>query len=140
MTSLNIQERQLGGVTVVDLAGKIFIGETNRQLHDALKRLVSEGKRQILLNLAKVTNIDSSGLGEVVAGFTTLRNAGGELKLVNLPAHVWDLMTVTKLYTVFDIFEDEATAVGSFEEPADPLATGPLTASVPAGSAANNLI
>src|SRR5687768_10291260 len=118
MSSLTIQERQLGGVTIVDLAGKILIGETNRQLHDAIKRVVAEGKQQVLLNLAKVTYIDSSGLGEMVAGFTTLKASNGALKLINVPDKVVSLMTITKLYTVFDIFGDEAAGVASFDEPA----------------------
>jgi len=125
MTSLTIQERQLGGVTIIDLDGKILIGETNRQLHDAIKTLVAEGKQQILLNMAKVSYIDSSGLGEMVAAFTTLQSSGGALKLVNVPVKVTSLMTITKLYTVFDIFEDEAAGVASFDEPETPITIGP---------------
>ena len=125
MTSLTIQERQLGGVTIIDLDGKILIGETNRQLHDAIKILVAEGKEQILLNMAKVSYIDSSGLGEIVAAFTTLKASGGALKLFNVPVKVTSLMTITKLYTVFDIFEDEAAGVASFDEPETPITIGP---------------
>ena len=125
MTSLTIQERQLGGVTIIDLDGKILIGETNRQLHDAIKTLVEEGKQQILLNMAKVSYIDSSGLGEMVAAFTTLKSSGGALKLVNVPVKVTSLMTITKLYTVFDIFEDEASGVASFDEPEAAAPIGP---------------
>jgi anti-sigma B factor antagonist len=138
MSSLTIQERQVSGVTVVDLAGKILIGETNRQMHDAIKRLVAEGKQQILLNLAKVTYIDSSGLGEMVAGFTTLKAAGGALKLFNVPEKVVSLMTITKLYTVFEIFEDEAAGVASFEEPA--ALPAPLVANASTDVAANNFV
>ena len=125
MTSLTIQERQLGGVTIIDLDGKILIGETNRQLHDAIKILVAEGKEQILLNMAKVSYIDSSGLGEIVAAFTTLKASGGALKLFNVPVKVTSLMTITKLYTVFDIFEDEVAGVASFDEPEAPATIGP---------------
>lgn len=140
MSSLTIQERQHGGVTIVDLAGKILIGETNRQMHDAIKRLVAEGKQHILLNLAKVTYIDSSGLGEMVAGFTTLKAAGGALKLYNVPEKVVSLMTITKLYTVFEIFEDEAAGVASFEEPVEGIPTGPLVANASTDVAANNFV
>src|SRR5215210_139472 len=101
MSNLSINQRDVNGVVVVDLAGKVQLGETNRQLHEALRKLVSDGKKRVILNLEKVSAIDSSGLGEIVAGFSTLLNAGGQLKLVNMPARVNDLMTITKLYTVF---------------------------------------
>jgi anti-anti-sigma factor len=115
MSNLSISERQVRGVVVVDLEGKITIGETNRQLHDAIRQLVAERKQSIILNLAKVTFIDSSGLGEMVAGYSTLKASGGALKLINLPARVVDLMTITKLYTVFDIYDTEAEGVEGFE-------------------------
>jgi anti-sigma B factor antagonist len=116
MTSLTITQRQVRGVVVVDLVGKVLLGETNRQLHEAIRNLVEEGKKQVVLNLEKVTAIDSSGLGEIVAGFSTLRSADGQLKLANMPARVTDLMTITKLYTVFEVYDTEREAIDSFEE------------------------
>ena len=114
MSSLTIGERVVGDVTIVDLSGTITLGETNRDLHNAIKRLVQEGKNKIVLNLARVTKIDSSGLGELVAGFTTLKTNDGALKLLGMPANIVDLMTITKLYTVFEIFDEERSAVDSF--------------------------
>jgi anti-sigma B factor antagonist len=102
---------------IVDLDGEVTLGTTNRQLHTSIHQLVKEGDLQILLNLANVKRIDSSGLGEIVAGFSTLRANGGSLKLINMPSRVSDLMTITKLYTVFDIYETEADGVNSFEGP-----------------------
>ena len=114
MSSLTINNRQVNGVVIVDLDGRIALGESNTQLHQALKQLVAEGKKQVVLNLAKVSGIDSSGLGSIVAGYSTLQAAGGSLKLVNLSDRVADLMTITKLYTVFDIYDNESDAVTSF--------------------------
>ena len=125
MSNLTINERAFRGVTILDLAGKITLGGTNKQLHDAIKRLVHEAKTQIILNLEKVTYIDSSGLGELVAGFSTLKANNGALKLLNVPEKIVDLMTMTKLYTVFEIFGEEIDAVYSFDVPAD-LTTQPL--------------
>ena len=125
MSNLTINERAFRGVTILDLAGKITLGGTNKQLHDAIKRLVHEGKTQIILNLEKVTYIDSSGLGELVAGFSTLKANNGAPKLLNVPEKIVDLMTMTKLYTVFEIFGEEIDAVYSFDVPAD-LTTQPL--------------
>jgi anti-sigma B factor antagonist len=120
MSNLTIHERQFRGVTILDLAGKITIGGSNRELHEAIKRLVHEGKTQIILNLEKVSYIDSSGLGELVAGFSTLKANNGALKLLRVPDRVVDLMTITKLYTVFEIFGEEIDAVYSFDIPAEP--------------------
>lgn len=114
MSSLSISQRQVDGASIVDLDGKILIGETNRQLHEAIYELIALGKNRVILNLDKVTSIDSSGLGEIVASFSTLAKAGGTLKLVNIPSRVSDIMTVTKLYTVFDVYDSEAEAVNSF--------------------------
>lgn len=116
MSNLSIGERQVRDIVVVDLDGKVTIGETNRQLHETLRKLVAEGKKKIILNLQKVAFIDSSGLGEIVAGYSTLRTHGGSLKLINISDRVTDLMTITKLYTVFDIYESEADGINSFEE------------------------
>lgn len=115
MGDLNITKRQVQGVVIVDLEGKIALGETNRQLHETIRLLVQEGKKSIVLNLSKVTTIDSSGLGELIAGYATLEKNDGTLKLANIPDRVIELMTITKLYTVFDVFETEADAVASFD-------------------------
>ena len=114
MANLNIKERQAGDVTILDLSGKITIGEGSVQLREAVRRLLDEGKKKILLNLGDVTYIDSSGIGELVSAFTTVRNQGGDLKLLNLTKKVHDLLQITKLYTVFDVKDDEASAVASF--------------------------
>jgi anti-sigma B factor antagonist len=125
MKSLTIRQRQVRGVVVVDLEGSITLGQTNRQLHEAIRQAVAERKRYMILNLARVTNIDSSGLGEIIAGYATMSNAGGALKLTNLPKSLTDLMLITKLLTVFEIFEDERAAVDSFEDDAERLHAGP---------------
>src|SRR3982750_3730271 len=119
MSNLTIQERSLGGVTILDLSGKVTIGGSSKELHEAVKRLVPEDKTQIILNLAKVAYIDSSGLGELVSAYSTLKAASGTLKLLNVPEKVVDLMTITKLYTVFEIHENEADAVASFDTPGE---------------------
>ena len=108
--------RQVGGVTIVDLSGRITLGEGSVILRDSIRDLVSKGKNKILLNLADVTYIDSSGIGELVSAFTTVRNQSGELKLLKLTKKVHDLLQITKLYTVFDIKDDEATAVQAFTQ------------------------
>jgi len=107
--------RVTGDVTIVDISGRIALGEESAALRDLLLNLLSEGHTRILLNLAGVNYIDSSGLGALVGGFTSVRKAGGELKLVNLTNKVDNLMEITKLYTVFDIAKDEAAAVQSFQ-------------------------
>jgi anti-sigma B factor antagonist len=106
--------RQVDAVTIVDLSGRITLGEGSVVLRDTIRDLVSKGRNKILLNLGNVTYIDSSGIGELVSAFTTVRNQGGELKLLNLTKKVHDLLQITKLYTVFDIKDDEAAAVQSF--------------------------
>ena len=116
MKSLTIRERQVRGVVIVDLEGSITLGDTNRKLHDAMQQIVTENKQDVILNLTDVKRIDSSGLGEIVAGFTTLKSIGGMLKLVNLPEYVADLMMMTKLLTVFEVFDDEREAIDSFGE------------------------
>ncbi len=114
MNNLNITERRNGNVTVLDLQGNIRLGEGNIELHNILRFLAEKGERRVLLNLANVTYIDSSGLGELVAGFTTLQKNGGELKLLRLTERVHELMFITKLMTVFDVFDNEEDAVKSF--------------------------
>src|SRR5882762_7217147 len=108
--------RQVNGVTVVDLSGRITLGEGSVVLRDTIRDLVSKGRIKILLNLGEVTYIDSSGIGELVSAFTTVRNQGGELKLLNLTKKVHDLLQITKLYTVFDVKDDEAAAISSFKK------------------------
>jgi len=112
--TMKATSRQVGGVTIVDLSGRITLGEGSVILRDTIRDLVSKGKNKILLNLADVTYIDSSGIGELVSAFTTVRNQSGELKLLKLTKKVHDLLQITKLYTVFDIKDDEATAVQAF--------------------------
>jgi anti-sigma B factor antagonist len=106
--------RQINGVTIVDLSGRITLGEGSVVLRDQVRDLLSRGNKKILLNLGEVNYIDSSGIGELVSAFTTVRNQGGELKLLNLTKKVHDLLQITKLYTVFDVKDDEASAVKSF--------------------------
>ncbi|HEX3819807.1 MAG TPA: STAS domain-containing protein [Candidatus Sulfotelmatobacter sp.] len=113
--ALGIETREVGKVTVLDVKGRIVLGDEIGNLRKAVHNLVEEGKKKIILNLAAVDYIDSSGVGELVGCYTTLRNAGGELKLLNLSPKVQDILNVTKLYTVFDIKEDEFTAVKSFD-------------------------
>jgi anti-sigma B factor antagonist len=106
--------RKVDNVTIVDLSGRITLGEGSVVLRDNIRDLIAKGDKKILLNLGEVTYIDSSGIGELVSAFTTVRNQGGELKLLNLTKKVHDLLQITKLYTVFDVKDDEATAIGSF--------------------------
>ena len=112
--SVKLTTRQVGEVAVVDVAGRITLGEGSSVLRDAMRDLVSKGQKKILLNLGEVSYIDSSGIGELVSGFTTVTNSGGALKLLNLNKRVKDLLQITKLYTVFDVHEDEAGAIRSF--------------------------
>ena len=113
--SLNIDTREVAHVTILDVTGRIVLGDEIGDLRDAIHNLVADGKKKIILNLAGVEYIDSSGVGELVSSYTTVRNAGGELKLLNLTQKVQDVLYVTKLYTVFDIKDDEFTAVRSFD-------------------------
>jgi len=115
MAELNISERQVGDVTILDMDGKITIGEGSVALRTAIRRLLEEGKRKILLNLAKVGYIDSSGIGELVSSYTAINKENGELKLLNLTQKLQDLLTITKLLTVFDVYESEDEALASFK-------------------------
>lgn len=112
--SVKLSTRQVGKVTILDLAGRISLGEGSSVLRDTLRRLIENGQTQILVNLADVNYIDSSGIGELVAGFTSVGSHGGQLKLLNLTKRVKDLLQITKLYTVFEVFDDEAAALHSF--------------------------
>jgi anti-sigma B factor antagonist len=111
---MKASNRQVDGITIVDLSGRITLGEGSVVLRDTIRDLVSKGNIKILLNLGDVTYIDSSGIGELVSAFTTVRNQNGELKLLKLTKKVHDLLQITKLYTVFDIKDDEAVAIQSF--------------------------
>lgn len=108
--------RHVDDVTIVDLSGRITLGEGSVLLRDTVRKLLSEGRVRVLLNLAEVAYIDSSGIGELVAAFTLLRNHQGDLKLLSLTRKVHDLLQITRLCTVFDIHEDEARAIQSFKK------------------------
>jgi anti-sigma B factor antagonist len=112
--SLKIASRQVDGVTVLDFEGRIVLGEPTEAIRDTLQDLVSKGQKKILLNLGEVSYIDSSGLGALVRGYSTLTSQQGTLKLLNLTKKVQDLLQVTKLYTVFEIFNDESAAIKSY--------------------------
>ncbi len=111
---MKIVERPVGDVVILDLHGKILIGEGDDALRDAVTRLVDSGKTKILLNLADVPYVDSAGLGEIVRCYTTVSRKGGRLKLINLTKKIQDLLSITKLLTIFDTFDSEADAVRSF--------------------------
>ncbi|MBA3351990.1 MAG: STAS domain-containing protein [Blastocatellia bacterium] len=114
MSDLNITERQAGDVTILDLNGKVTIGEGSVALRSAIRRLLGEGKNKILLNLGSVGYVDSSGIGELVSSFTAVNKEGGTLKLLKLTQKIQDLLAITKLLTVFDVFDDEESALSSF--------------------------
>lgn len=111
---MKIQERQVGDVTVLDLSGKIMIGEGDDLLRDTVTRLVDGGKTKLVLNLGEVPYVDSAGLGEIVRCYTTVSRKGGRLKLLNLTKKIKDLLSITKLLTVFETFDSEDEAVKSF--------------------------
>jgi anti-sigma B factor antagonist len=106
--------RQAGDVTIVDLSGRITLGDGSGTVRDTVKRLIASGKKQVLLNLADASYIDSAGLGELVGTYATMTNQGGQIKLLNAQGKVRDVLQVTKLYTVFENFSDETAAVRSF--------------------------
>jgi anti-sigma B factor antagonist len=113
--TMKASTRQVDGITIIDLSGRITLGEGSVVLRDTIRDSVGQGVKKILLNLGDVTYIDSSGIGELVSAYTTVRNQGGELKLLNLTKKVHDLLQITKLYTVFDIWDNEASAVTAFK-------------------------
>jgi anti-sigma B factor antagonist len=113
--ALAIASREVDGVTVLDLSGRITLGEGSVQLRDAIRDLIGKGQKKILLDLGDVNYIDSSGLGEMVSAYTTAKNQGAAVKLLKLTKKVHDLLQLTKLYTVFDIYDDEASAISSFK-------------------------
>jgi anti-sigma B factor antagonist len=116
--NMTTSTRQVGAVTIVDIRGRIVLGEESAALRDLVRDLLSKGHKKILFNLGDVDHIDSSGLGSLVGAFTSVRKQGGELKLLNLTNKVEDVMQVTKLYTVFDVMDDEAVAIKSFGQSA----------------------
>jgi len=113
--SMKASVRQFEDITIVDLSGQIKLGEGSSIVRDTVKDLLAKGHKKILLNLADVNYIDSSGIGELVSAFTSVRNQGGELKLLQLTRKVQDVLTITKLITVFDVKDDEAAAIAAFK-------------------------
>jgi len=115
MAELDLKERQAGDVTILDLSGEVRIGDSSVALRDSIRNLADQGKTKVLLNLGGVKYIDSSGIGELIANYTTLKRGGGQLKLLNLTDRVQNLLVITKLLTVFDAYDNEAEALKSFE-------------------------
>jgi len=115
--NLTMSTREVGDVTIVDISGRIVLGEESAALRNLVRDLLSKAHRKIVFNLGGVSYIDSSGLGSLVGAFTSVQREKGELKLLNLTKNVHDVMQITKLYTVFDILDDEAAAVRSFAQP-----------------------
>ena len=111
---MDIKERVVNGVSVLDLSGKIVLGEGDGQIRDRIKDLLADGQKKILLNLGEVNYIDSAGLGALISSYTTTKRQGGNLKLVNLTRRIQDLLAITKLITVFETYENEAEAIASF--------------------------
>jgi anti-sigma B factor antagonist len=114
MAELNITERQAGDVTILDMNGKVTIGEGSVALRTTIRKLLGEGKKKIILNLAQVGYVDSSGIGEFVSSFTAVNKEGGTLKLLSLTQKIQDLLAITKLLTVFDVYDSESEALSSF--------------------------
>ena len=114
--NMTISTRNVGGIAILDLSGRIVLGEESAALRDMICDLLSQGHTQILLNLGGVEYIDSMGLGSLVGAFATVKKQGGDLKLCNLPEKVADVMQITKLYTVFDILSDEAAGLKAFAQ------------------------
>lgn len=115
MAELELNQRQAGDVSILDLSGEVRIGDSSTALRGAIRSLVAGGNNKILLNLAGVKYIDSSGIGELIANYTTVGRGGGQLKLLNLTDKVQDLLVITKLLTVFDVYESESEALSSFK-------------------------
>ncbi len=115
MAELEVKERQAGDVTILDMSGAVRIGEGSIALRDAIRRLAGEGKKKVLLNLGGVNYVDSSGIGELIANYTTMSRQGGQLKLLSLTDRIRNLLVITKLLTVFDSYDNEAEALASFK-------------------------
>ena len=116
--SLYLTPINIGEVTVIDAAGRITLGENTTLFRDMISRLTASGRKKILVNLADVTYVDSSGIGELIAAYTTVKHQGGSVKLLNPTKRVCDLLHITKVYTIFEVFEDRNTAVSSFSDSA----------------------
>ena len=114
MADLDVKERQAGDVTILDMSGEVRIGQGSVALREVIRKLSGEGKKKLLLNLGGVNYVDSSGIGELIANYTTVSRQGGQLKLLNLTDKIQNLLVITKLLTVFDVYEDEETALKSF--------------------------
>jgi anti-sigma B factor antagonist len=115
MAELDVSERQAGDVTILDLTGEVRLGDSSVALRNSTRKLADVGKKKILLNLADVKYIDSTGIGELIASYTTVTRQGGQLKLLNLTDRIQNLLVITKLLTVFDSYDDEAEALKSFQ-------------------------
>jgi anti-sigma B factor antagonist len=112
--SMAIKGRETDGITILDISGRITMGEGSVVLRDRVRDEIAAGRQRIIINLADVSYIDSSGLGELISAFTTAKNRGITLKLLNLTKRIHELMQITKLYTVFDVYDDEDAAINSF--------------------------
>jgi anti-sigma B factor antagonist len=115
MAELDVKERQAGDVTILDLSGEVRIGEGAVALRDSIRNLSDQGKKKVLLNLAGVKYMDSTGVGELIANYTTITRGGGQLKLLSLTERIQNLLVITKLLTVFDSYDNEAEALKSFQ-------------------------
>lgn len=115
MAELDVKERQAGDVTILDMSGEVRIGEGAVSLRDSIRHLADQGKKKVLLNLAGVKYMDSTGVGELIANYTTVTRQGGQLKLLNLTDRIQNLLVITKLLTVFDSYDNETEALKSFE-------------------------
>jgi anti-sigma B factor antagonist len=115
MAELDVKERQAGDVTILDMSGEVRIGEGSVSLRDSIRNLADQGKKKVLLNLAGVKYMDSTGVGELIANYTTITRGGGQLKLLNLTDRIQNLLVITKLLTVFDAYDNEAEALKSFQ-------------------------
>jgi anti-sigma B factor antagonist len=118
--SLTLNVRQAGGVSILDAAGRVTLGEAASALREKLREMVAGGSKNILLNLADASYIDSTGIGILVSSFATVKSSGGQMKLANLSSRVKDVLLVTKLYTVFEVFDNEAAAISSFKGAVQP--------------------
>jgi anti-sigma B factor antagonist len=112
--SLNVTTRKSGPATIIDLSGRITLGESTGTLRETVRKVLDEGNKKIVLNMGNVSYVDSAGLGELVGSYTSVNHAGGQLKLLNLQTKMKDLMQVTKLHTVFEVYENEAECLKSF--------------------------
>jgi len=115
MAELEVKERQAGDVTILDMTGAVRMGEGAISLRNSIRGLGDQGKKKILLNLSGVKNVDSSGIGELIANYTTISRDGGQLKLLNRTDKIRDLLVITKLLTVFDSYDNESEALNSFK-------------------------